>query len=64
MKRTAQAMGCCDILKSCVQIAIHYGWSLLGIVNETWERVRQRDWVTYPATGLPPRTENAAVPLC
>lgn len=30
------------------------GWSYVQIVEETWAKVRQRDWVEYPETGLPP----------
>lgn len=30
------------------------GWDLYDVVLETWERVKLRDWVTYPQTGRPP----------
>ena len=28
-------------------------WSYEDIVLETWERVKQRDWIKFPDTGLP-----------
>lgn len=26
-------------------------WSYLGIVNETWDRVKNRDWISSPSSG-------------
>ena len=30
------------------------GWSYEQIVTDTWDHVKQRDWILYPETGLPP----------
>jgi NTP pyrophosphatase (non-canonical NTP hydrolase) len=42
----------------CVYHLKHYcvlrEWDYEEIVEETWERVKQRDWIAYPDTGLPP----------
>ncbi len=29
------------------------GFNLQGIIEETWNQVRQRDWIKYPKTGRP-----------
>lgn len=30
-------------------------WDYKTIVQETWDAVKQRDWIQYPDTGLPPQ---------
>jgi hypothetical protein len=33
------------------------GWQFHDIVQGTWDAVKQRDWIRYPDTGLPPEPE-------
>jgi len=35
------------------------GWEFEVIVTNTWNHVRERDWIKYPGTGLPPVEEHA-----
>lgn len=37
------------------------GWDFERIVNETWAKVKQRDWIKYPETGKPPAAEGETV---
>lgn len=30
------------------------GWDYEGIVTTEWDRVKSRDWIAYPQTGMPP----------
>lgn len=39
-------------------------WDYEGIVEETWNNVKQRDWILYPDTGMPPHLPRAVDPLC
>ena len=41
-------------LDSVNQYCNSLGWDYLGILEETWARVKDRDWIKYPGTGRPP----------
>lgn len=39
------------------------GFNLQGIIEETWNQVRQRDWIKYPKTGRPEPEEKERSPM-
>lgn len=45
---------CLARLASTTWVDSKSAWS---VITDTWRQVRERDWVTYPATGRPPITE-------
>jgi NTP pyrophosphatase (non-canonical NTP hydrolase) len=40
-----------DWIIFCLGLCDRYGWNLQDIIEETWEKVRLRDWVANPETG-------------
>lgn len=43
-----------NLVRDLVDYCDRFGWDYETIVNDTWEQVKQRDWILYPATGFPP----------
>jgi NTP pyrophosphatase (non-canonical NTP hydrolase) len=43
-----------SMMQSVVWYCNHLGWDYLEILEETWARVKDRDWIKYPDTGRPP----------
>jgi len=41
-----------DLLIYTIEFCNKRGWRLYDILNETWESVRQRDWIKFPFNGL------------
>lgn len=39
------------------------GWDYSQIVQSTWDAVKQRDWILYPDTGLPPPVGSEDNPI-
>lgn len=42
-----------DIVIFILGFCTSHNWDLEDIVQETWDEVKQRDWVKYPKTGRP-----------
>ena len=38
------------------QYCLYRGWEYEEIVTKEWDRVKTRDWIAYPSTGMPPET--------
>jgi NTP pyrophosphatase (non-canonical NTP hydrolase) len=43
---------CADLVIFLLGIASHEGFVLHEVIDETWRKVRQRDWVRYPLDGV------------
>jgi hypothetical protein len=48
---------CAVIVKALIGYCKVNGWDYEQIVQETWEQVKQRDWIAYPETGRPPTVD-------
>lgn len=45
-------LGGMNVFSELARMAHHYGWDLNEIVDETWEVVKQRNWVDHPGNGV------------
>lgn len=54
-RELVRALKALCVLKSTDGEAWHNPmWTMYGIIRETWNEIRPRDWRLYPKTGLPP----------
>lgn len=42
------------VILSTARYATHRQWNFAECVQSVWDEVKQRDWILYPDTGLPP----------
>lgn len=48
-EKSKDAVG--DVIIFLMDYCELHGWSLWNIINETWDEVRQRNWIDDPLTG-------------
>jgi NTP pyrophosphatase (non-canonical NTP hydrolase) len=44
--------GCADLVIFMMTLADNEGFDLMDAINEAWDQVKKRDWVSFPKNGV------------